>query len=82
VTAGLAGCTDDEDKQHSAARDRMRRVKNWQSGVMALWWTAAAFDSASKEFRRIMDHEHLWMLKAALDEPSRDQSLVNLAKAS
>ncbi|HEX3451158.1 MAG TPA: hypothetical protein VHS97_23085, partial [Isosphaeraceae bacterium] len=76
MTAGLAGCTDDEDKQHSAARDRMRRVKNWQSGVMALWSTAAAFDSASKEFRRIMDHEHFWMLKAALDEHSCDQSLV------
>jgi putative transposase len=31
------------DKGHSSARDRMRRVKNWQSGSMALRWTAAAF---------------------------------------
>jgi len=29
-----------------------------------------------------MDHDHLWVLKAALDEPSRDQSLVDEAKAS
>ena len=49
---------------------------------MALWCTAAAFDAASTEFRRIMDHEHLGMLKAALDEPSRDQPLVNEAKPS
>ena len=60
----------------------MRRVKNWQSGAMALWWTAAAFDAATKEFRRIICNEHIWMLKDTLDEPSRDQSLVNQAKAS
>ena len=82
MTAWLAGSTGGEDKRHSAARDRMRRVKKWQSGAMALWWTTAAFDAASTEFRRIMDHEHLWVLKAAWDEPSRDQSLVDEAKAS
>jgi hypothetical protein len=41
-----------------------------------LRWTAA-FDAASKEFRRSIDHEHLRMLKAALDERTRDHSLVN-----
>ncbi len=61
--------------------DRMRRVRNWQSGSMALRWTAAAFDAASKGFRRIMGHEHLWMLKAALEEPARDRSLVQQAAA-
>jgi hypothetical protein len=60
----------------------MRRVKKWQNGAMALWWTAAVFDAASTEFRPIRDHEHLWVLKAALDKHSRDQSLVNEAKAS
>ena len=75
------GTTNVIDNGHSAARDRMRRVKNWQSGAMALRWTAAAFDAASKGFRRIMGHEHLWMLKAALDEPARDQSLVQQAVA-
>jgi hypothetical protein len=29
-----------------------------------------------------MGDEHLWMLKAAVDEPSRDQYLVNQGKAS
>jgi transposase-like protein len=75
------GTTNLIDNGHSAARDRMRRVKNWQSGAMALRWTAAAFDAASKGFRRIMGHEHLWMLKAALDEPARDRSLVQQAVA-
>ncbi len=69
------------DNGHSAARDRMRRVKDWQSGSMALRWPAAAFGAASKGFRRIMGHDHLWMLKAALDEPARDRSLVQQAVA-
>lgn len=75
------GTTNIIDNGHSAARDRMRRVKNWQSGSMALRWTAAAFDAASKGFRRIMGYEHLWMLKAALEEPSKDRSLVQQAAA-
>ena len=75
------GTTNLIDNGHSAARDRMRRVKNWQSGMMALRWTAASFDAASQGFRRIMGHEHLWMLKAALDEPARDRSLVQQAVA-
>ena len=48
---------------------------------MALRWTAASFDAASKNFRRIMGHEQLWMLKAALDEPIKDQKLVEQATA-
>jgi transposase-like protein len=75
------GTTNVIDNGHSAARDRMRRVKNWQSGSMALRWTAAAFDAASKGFRRIMGYEHLWMLKAALEEPTKDRSLVQQAAA-
>jgi putative transposase len=76
------GTTNLIDNGHSALRDRVRRVKNWQNGAMALRWTAVAFDAISKRFRRIMGFKHLWMLKAALDEPSRDQSLVEKAKAS
>jgi hypothetical protein len=66
---------------HSALRDRVRRVKNWQNGAMALGWTAVAFDAISKGFRRTMGYKHLWMLKAALDEPPRDRSLVDQARA-
>jgi len=56
-------------------------VKNWQNGTMALRWAAVAFDATSKGYRRIMGYKHLWMLKAALDEPSRDRSLVDQARA-
>jgi transposase-like protein len=75
------GTTNLIDNGHSALRDRVRRVKHWQSGSMALRWAAVAFDAVSKGFRRIMGYQHLWILKAALDEPSRDQSLVDQAKA-
>jgi transposase-like protein len=79
LTSSLRRClgtTNLIDNGHSAARDRMHRVKNWQSGEMALRWTAAAFDAASKGFRRVMGHKDLWMLKAVLDERSRDKHLA------
>jgi hypothetical protein len=75
------GTTNLIDNGHSALRDRVRWVKHWQGGSMALRWAAVAFDAVSKGFRRIMGYKHLWMLKAALDEPSRDLSLVDQAKA-
>ena len=75
------GTTNLIDNGHSALRERVRRVKNWQNGAMALRWAAVAFDAIGKGFRRIMGYKHLWMLKAALDEPSRDRSLVDQARA-
>ena len=75
------GTTNLIDNGHSALRDRVRRVKNWQSGSMALRWSAVAFDAISQGFRRIMGYKHLWMLKGALDEASKDRSLVEQAKA-
>jgi transposase-like protein len=84
LTSALRRClgtTNLIDNGHSAARDRMRRVKNWQSGEMALRWTAAAFETASKSFRRIMGYKDLWMLKAVLDERDRDQKLARQAAA-
>jgi hypothetical protein len=59
----------------------MRRVKNWQSGEMALRWTAASFEAASKGFRRIMGHKDIWMLKATLDERDRDKQLARRTAA-
>ncbi len=75
------GTTNIIDNGHSALRDRVRRVRNWQSGSMALRWSAVAMDAISHGFRRVMGYKHLWMLKAVLDEPSKDQSLVDQAKA-
>jgi hypothetical protein len=49
---------------------------------MALRWAAAAFEAATQNFRRIMGHEHLWMLRAALDDTLRDQHLAQEMRAS
>jgi len=75
------GTTNIIDNGHSALRDRVRRVKNWQSGAMAVRWTAAAFEAISAKFRRIMGHADLWMLKAALDEAGKDRTLAGQSKA-
>ena len=55
-------------------------VKHWQSGSMALRSTAVALDAISEGLRRIMSYPHFWMRNAALDEPSKVQSLVVQAK--
>jgi hypothetical protein len=44
------GTTNPIDNGHSALRDRVRRVKDWQNGAMALRWTAVAFDAIAKGF--------------------------------
>ncbi len=76
------GTTNLIDNSHSAVRERTRRVKHWTNGNMALRWTAASFAATEKNFRRIMGHADLWMLKAALDEPQQDQQLAETMKAS
>ena len=75
------GTTNLIDNGHSAIRHRMQRVKNWQNGTMALRWTAAAFEASSKSYRRIMGYEQLWILKAALEEPIKDEQLVQQTTA-
>jgi hypothetical protein len=68
-----SGTTYPIDDGHSAARDRMRRVKHWQSGEMSPRWTAAPFQAASKGFCRIMGYKELWMPEAVPDERDRDE---------
>ena len=75
------GTTNLIDNGHSAIRQRMQRVRNWQNGTMALRWTAAAFEASSKGYRRIMGYEQLWILKAALEEPLKDKQLVKQTTA-
>lgn len=54
----------------------------WSDDSMALRWTAASFAPSEKNFRRIMGHEYLWMLAAALTEHQKDHQLVEAMKAS
>jgi transposase-like protein len=57
------------ESSFSGARGRTRRVTRWQSGDMVLRWVAAALVTTEKQFRRVSGYQHLWMLKAVLDEP-------------
>jgi len=62
------GTTNLIDSTHSGVRQKTRRVTNWKNGAMALRWAAATFVETEKGYRRIIGHEHLWMLKAHLDD--------------
>jgi transposase-like protein len=68
------------DSTDSGVRQRTRRVTNWQHGNMALRWAAAGFVETEKNFRRIMGYQQLWILKAALDEPTENQELATERK--
>jgi putative transposase len=53
---------------HAGVEGRTGRVTRWRSGEMALRWAAAAALETERNFRKIIGHEELWMLTAALDE--------------
>jgi len=48
---------------------------------MALRWAAASPDAASKNFHRIMGHQHLWMLRATIDESQHHNQVAQEMKA-
>ena len=60
----------------AGVRLRTRRVCNWKDGNMVLRWAAGAYLATEKQFRRIMGHEQLWMLKSYLD---RNQETATVA---
>jgi len=63
------------------ARQRVGRVRNWQSGAMAIRWASCAFDAAGKQFRKVMGHQQLWMLKAHLDAIGKEEQLEQTRRA-
>jgi transposase-like protein len=62
------GTTNLIDATHSGVRQKTRRVTNWKNGAMALRWAAATFVETEKNYRRIIGHDQLWILKAHLDD--------------
>ena len=52
----------------SGVEGRTGRVTRWRSGEMALRWAGAAALETERNFRKIIGHKELWMLKAVLDE--------------
>jgi transposase-like protein len=62
----------------SGVEGRTGRVTRWRDGEMALRWAGAAALETEKNFRKIIGHEDLWMLKAALDDDqARDQNVAS-----
>lgn len=72
------GTTNIVESPTSGVRLRTRRVTNWKNGQMVLRWAAAAYLETEKSFRRIIGHQELWILKAALDEhqPTTHEEMV------
>jgi len=62
------GTTNLIESPNAGMRMRTGRVTRWRDGAMVLRWFAAGYLETEKHFRRIMGHEHLWMLKAKLQE--------------
>ena len=67
------------DSSHAGVRQHTNRVSRCQSEEMAVRWAAVTFRETEKHYRRITGYEHLWMLKAHLDE--EDGVLAELQKA-
>ena len=62
------GTTNLIESPHAGMRMRTGRVTRWRDGQMVLRWFAAGYLETEKHFRRIMGYEHLWVLKAKLQE--------------
>ena len=67
------------DSSHAGVRQPTRRVSRWRNGAMAVRWAATTFCETEKNFRRLTGYQHLWMLKAHLDD--EDGALAEMEKA-
>ena len=61
-------CTNMIENVMATVRRVCRNVKRWNSPSMAMRWTAAAMQEASKGFRRLKAHKQLPLLRKALLE--------------
>ena len=66
------------ESPHAGVRMRTRRVTNWRDEQMVGRWVANAFLATEKSFRRIMGHDHLWMLQEILR--GKDETVVDSKK--
>ena len=69
------------DSSHAGVRRRTNRVSRWRSEKMAVRWAAVTFRETEKHYRRITGYEHLWMLKAHLDDEQDGRALAETRKA-
>jgi transposase-like protein len=79
-------CTNIIENVMGTVRRVCRNVKRWHSTSMALRWTAAAMNEASKGFRKLKAYKQLPILRAALiahhDKISNNRVLANEVKAA
>ena len=75
------GSTNVIDSTHSGVRQKTHWITHWQDGSMVLRWGAVAFVATEKNYRRIMGHHQLWMLKAPLDESTDTQEVAEQKRA-
>ncbi len=66
------------ESAHWGVRQRVGRVRKWESESMALRWSSCACEAASKQFRKVMGHQQLWMLKAHLDAIGKEARLEQI----
>jgi putative transposase len=59
-------CTNIIENMMGSIRQVCRNVKHWRDAAMALRWTAAAMQEATKGFRRLKAHKQLPALRRAL----------------
>ena len=69
------------DSTHSGVRQKTHRITHWQDGSMVLRWAAVAFVATEKNYRRIMGHHQLWMLKDPMDESPDTQEVAEQKRA-
>ena len=61
-------------------RRTSRNVKRWQSGEMALRWTAAGMLEAEQQFRRIIGYRDLAKLAVAIERDLTRPTIRTLTK--
>jgi putative transposase len=66
-------CTNIIENMMGSIRRVCRNVKHWRDAPMALRWTAAAMQEATKGFRRLKAHKQLPMLRVALARLQTEQ---------
>ena len=79
-------CTNIVENLMGTVRRVCRNVKRWRSAWMAMRWTAAAMQEASKGFRRLKAHKQLPVLRKALSQRqaklTSNNRLVQTAEAA
>lgn len=76
------GSTNVIESPNSGIRQKTGRVTQWKDGQMVLRWCVSALLATEKNFRRIMGHKDLWMLKAKLENTTDGKTIASQDEAA